>query len=189
MTNQNLALGYSSSDQIELDQGGNSLTVTVDAFVTALSTPFIIFGEFDGTGHRVWELQEADKTESTNSNTVGLGGTKNTYIGEDDSSDYYNGRIAEVIIYTNDLTDDEAERVESYLALKYGLAQSTSTDYVDSAGDTIWDASDNSSYNNDVAGIGRDDDSGLNQIISKACLLYTSPSPRDRTRSRMPSSA
>ena len=25
--------------------------------------------------------------------------------------------------------------------------------------------------------------------ISKACLLYTSPSPRDRTRSRMPSSA
>ena len=25
--------------------------------------------------------------------------------------------------------------------------------------------------------------------IPKACLLYTSPSPRDRTRSRMPSSA
>ena len=27
------------------------------------------------------------------------------------------------------------------------------------------------------------------QWVSKACLLYTSPSPRDRTRSRMPSSA
>ena len=27
------------------------------------------------------------------------------------------------------------------------------------------------------------------QDISSACLLYTSPSPRDRTRSRMPSSA
>ena len=25
--------------------------------------------------------------------------------------------------------------------------------------------------------------------LNKACLLYTSPSPRDRTRSRMPSSA
>ena len=25
--------------------------------------------------------------------------------------------------------------------------------------------------------------------MAKACLLYTSPSPRDRTRSRMPSSA
>ena len=26
-------------------------------------------------------------------------------------------------------------------------------------------------------------------LYSKSCLLYTSPSPRDRTRSRMPSSA
>ena len=29
----------------------------------------------------------------------------------------------------------------------------------------------------------------LADIMAKACLLYTSPSPRDRTRSRMPSSA
>jgi len=28
-----------------------------------------------------------------------------------------------------------------------------------------------------------------NKIIQHTCLLYTSPSPRDRTRSRMPSSA
>ena len=27
------------------------------------------------------------------------------------------------------------------------------------------------------------------RFMSEACLLYTSPSPRDRTRSRMPSSA
>ena len=27
------------------------------------------------------------------------------------------------------------------------------------------------------------------KVIDKVCLLYTSPSPRDRTRSRMPSSA
>ena len=29
----------------------------------------------------------------------------------------------------------------------------------------------------------------VNEMIIKDCLLYTSPSPRDRTRSRMPSSA
>ena len=29
----------------------------------------------------------------------------------------------------------------------------------------------------------------LMKDMDKACLLYTSPSPRDRTRSRMPSSA
>ena len=28
-----------------------------------------------------------------------------------------------------------------------------------------------------------------NQVLDNICLLYTSPSPRDRTRSRMPSSA
>ena len=27
------------------------------------------------------------------------------------------------------------------------------------------------------------------RLLNKDCLLYTSPSPRDRTRSRMPSSA
>ena len=29
----------------------------------------------------------------------------------------------------------------------------------------------------------------LKMILNRICLLYTSPSPRDRTRSRMPSSA
>ena len=29
----------------------------------------------------------------------------------------------------------------------------------------------------------------LHKLLPKSCLLYTSPSPRDRTRSRMPSSA
>ena len=30
---------------------------------------------------------------------------------------------------------------------------------------------------------------GLTRLKMNCCLLYTSPSPRDRTRSRMPSSA
>ena len=29
----------------------------------------------------------------------------------------------------------------------------------------------------------------LDYVLGHGCLLYTSPSPRDRTRSRMPSSA
>ena len=41
-----------------------------------------------------------------------------------------------------------------------------------------------------LAGAKRLADAGLPVIgVPKTCLLYTSPSPRDRTRSRMPSSA
>ena len=32
-------------------------------------------------------------------------------------------------------------------------------------------------------------ESGVVSVTTNVCLLYTSPSPRDRTRSRMPSSA
>ena len=35
----------------------------------------------------------------------------------------------------------------------------------------------------------REDARTFGEILSSGCLLYTSPSPRDRTRSRMPSSA
>ena len=35
----------------------------------------------------------------------------------------------------------------------------------------------------------KDEDEVFFQSLTKNCLLYTSPSPRDRTRSRMPSSA
>ena len=34
-----------------------------------------------------------------------------------------------------------------------------------------------------------DQETGMQRELRYACLLYTSPSPRDRTRSRMPSSA
>ena len=34
-----------------------------------------------------------------------------------------------------------------------------------------------------------DYDKAREMVKGKTCLLYTSPSPRDRTRSRMPSSA
>ena len=40
--------------------------------------------------------------------------------------------------------------------------------------------------------IGRDEGTDIRMsvnAVSRVCLLYTSPSPRDRTRSRMPSSA
>ena len=42
---------------------------------------------------------------------------------------------------------------------------------------------------NSLPEVERKDVIALLEAIYKACLLYTSPSPRDRTSSRMPSSA
>ena len=53
--------------------------------------------------------------------------------------------------------------------MKYGTTLSGgSVDYLDTAGNVIWDSSSNAGYWNDVAGFGRDDDEGLSQTASKS---------------------
>ena len=82
------------------------------------------------------------------------------------------GRIAEVITYSSRKNDaTERTKIESYLGVKYGITlgvNGTSKSYLASDGTVIWDASANAGYNYDIAGIGRDDISKLNQKQSKS---------------------
>ncbi len=72
--------------------------------------------------------------------------------------------VAEVAMYSTDLTAAEVNRIESYLGLKYALTLAHS--YVASDGTTtVYDVA---TYGNDIVGLGRDDGSGLNQKVSKA---------------------
>ncbi len=83
----------------------------------------------------------------------------------------WDGGIAEVIVYTGSITNAERDKIESYLAIKYGVTlgtNGTSQDYVDSDARVIWDQSDNIGYNYNVSGIGKDNISGLNQKQSKS---------------------
>ncbi|NNC46706.1 MAG: choice-of-anchor D domain-containing protein, partial [Winogradskyella sp.] len=89
----------------------------------------------------------------------------------------FEGRIAEIITYSatkNDATDtSERNRIQSYLGIKYGItlapdSNGTTKDYVNSDGTVIWDQSANTGFNNDIAGIGRDDASELNQKQSSS---------------------
>lgn len=86
---------------------------------------------------------------------------------------HFDGQIAELISYSVFPTDAEHNRIQSYLAVKYGITLDnsgggTAGDYTSAGNTTIWDASDYSTYHNDVAGIGRDDTSCLNQKQSKS---------------------
>ncbi|MCL4861818.1 MAG: hypothetical protein KJZ93_20535, partial [Caldilineaceae bacterium] len=80
---------------------------------------------------------------------------------------YWSGPIAEAIAFTRVLTQQERRQVQSYLALKYGVT--LNHNYIASDGSTTsWNVTTNSGYNNDIAGIGRDDTSALNQKQSKS---------------------
>lgn len=90
---------------------------------------------------------------------------------------YLDGRMTEVISYSTPRIALDQQKIQSYLAIKNGVTLhatgSTTTDdlcdvnYIDTAGNIIWNFTSNSGYNYDIAGIGRDDQSILNQKQSK----------------------
>jgi len=82
---------------------------------------------------------------------------------------YGTNRSAEAVCYNRQLTPDEFSRLESYLAVKYGVTLGTAAtpvDYLSSASTVIWTG--DAMYQNNITGIGRDDASGLVQKQSRA---------------------
>ena len=82
---------------------------------------------------------------------------------------FHKGRIAEVVFYNTTLTTAEIQRVESYLAVKYGITLNpngldAANGYVSSAGATIYSRGlTGTTYWNNIIGLGRDDNSALLQ--------------------------
>lgn len=76
------------------------------------------------------------------------------------------GHLGETIIYgAGNLSTTERRRVDSYMAIKYGLTlERVATDhYLGSNGGIVWDGSDNNAYNNNIFGITHDELSALHQ--------------------------
>lgn len=77
------------------------------------------------------------------------------------------GMIGELIAYERDITGDEKERVRSYVAIKYGIT--LAHNYIAANATTIfWDRTANEGYNNNIAGIARDDQGSLYQRQSSS---------------------
>lgn len=114
---------------------------------------------------------------STSTITAGGGMTGDVLMvgyGNAGTSGALPGELQEAVWYTRSLSATERKQVESYLALKYGITlggnagTGSAYNYLSSAGTTVWDKTTNSGYNNDIAGIGRDDASGLTQKQSNS---------------------
>lgn len=99
------------------------------------------------------------------SNTLQIGAKGN-------GTQRFKGLISELIVYNQLLTSDtDLQQIHSYLALKYGITLSANIngDYIASDASTLfWDASDNVGFQNNVAGIARDDNTCLNQVQSRS---------------------
>ncbi len=82
-----------------------------------------------------------------------------------------NGRVAEVISYASRVPDADRSKIETYLAIKYGITlgvNGTSKNYVDSGGSIIWNSTNNAGFNYNISGIGRNVGSDLYQKQSKS---------------------
>ncbi|WPR77758.1 hypothetical protein [Algoriphagus sp. NG3] len=96
-----------------------------------------------------------------------FGDTRFSSNGSDNAG--FIGNIGETIIYgAGNLSEIERRRVDSYLAIKYGitLGRLDALNYLSSAEETVWDGVNNPDYNNNVFGLGRDDIGALSQKIS-----------------------
>jgi hypothetical protein len=147
----------------------NSADVLSSANEFANNSTVLFDGKYTGTQGILSSFGKQQATTSFVHNLTSANATVGAWLGGIDA--WWNGNISEVILYSTNLTALEAQRVNSYLALKYGITldQTTAQNYLASDGTTIfWNGTTNSGYKNNVAGIARDDASGLSQKQSKS---------------------
>ena len=154
------------TDQFQLAANTGSGDLVASGTNSGL-TPVLLNGGYTGPGYRAAINGAAFTTNATSINI-----TNQTFrVGEGGfDGEFYNGQIAELVVYNTNNGPATRNRIESYLGLKYGITldQTVATNYVSSTGGVIWDATTNAGYDGDIFGIGRDDTSGLNQKVSKS---------------------
>lgn len=119
-------------------------------------------------------LNGAPKGTSSVSGPYGMidgGFTFGSTVFSGNGSDNYSisGSLGETIIYgANNLTPAERNKVDAYLAIKYGVTLDTSRSYLSSGSVVVWDNIADKAYYNNVAGIARDTVSDLHQKQSRS---------------------
>ncbi len=112
--------------------------------------------------HRLWGQDQS--TIVINPQEYGVHSNRPFTIGQRHGGGiFYEGDVLEAISYSSRVSDEDLVKIESYLALKYGLTldQNGSQNYVNSVGNSIYDLDPVFTFN--IAGIGRDDASALDQ--------------------------
>ncbi len=149
----------------------NSVSVTT----ANTSTPYsLISFKRNQTEHTI-QTNEGDVNTTTVSPTLPFSATNSPterWVGRRSpsgfcSSDHYDGNISEIIIVRSTVSPNEDKKIQSYLGLKYGLTLSSSLgNYL--ASDGITDLWTFSTHWYDIAGLGEDSGSSLDQRVGKS---------------------
>ncbi|MGY5351378.1 hypothetical protein ACXGQW_02190 [Wenyingzhuangia sp. IMCC45533] len=173
--NQRFRVGYRTDTRASFTQQGVSgnANANIAAYSASNQSPDLFTSSFDGGANRIGLVKQGVLTNGSLANMSPLtqDGSRSTgYIGNGHNlgSHGFNGNISEIIIYTNILSALDEQKIQSYLAIKYGITLPSGVNYLNSVGTVIWDATANSVYHNNIAGIGRDVASNLLQKQSKS---------------------
>ncbi len=119
-TNGNLILSYRNSTTITQSHNNNDINISIPAF----SSGIIRMHSFlfnNSAGKKYW-LNGGDVSDgSDSSQTSFLTSYDNPWIGRY-SNYFYNGDIAEIIIFKKYLSNEERKEVENYLSKKYNIS-------------------------------------------------------------------
>ncbi|MBS1566331.1 MAG: gliding motility-associated C-terminal domain-containing protein, partial [Bacteroidetes bacterium] len=140
-----------------------------------------------GTGAGFRGRYNGDSLALTNTNNTTYNPailTSGLYVGWNGSNELFDGSVAEIITFNTTLADADVNKVESYLAVKYGITLSqqpafgigTNANYTAANGTIFWDAAANAGYGKCITGIARDDSSALLQkqsvSVHDSALVY-----------------
>jgi prepilin-type N-terminal cleavage/methylation domain-containing protein len=116
----NLSLGYEADTTLRTSHYGNDLDYTVSAY--SVPTPTIHTVVFDKiSGKRYW-FNGGSTADGSNSNTTAVSSYANSALGRIFSTSFFNGDLAEVIIFDESLQNRERQAIESYLGKKWKIS-------------------------------------------------------------------
>jgi hypothetical protein len=153
----NTSLGYTSDFTSTYNSPRNNARIT-----TSYGFGSSLLSRRNGTAYSLTNSNKAPFCPGISAGLEVGGNTTNNEF-------FHKGRIAEVIFYNAPLHIDSVRRIETYLAIKYGITLnpnglSTSNGYVSSSGTSVYSqGSTGTTYWNNIIGLARDASSGLLQ--------------------------
>ncbi len=117
--NSNLAIGYRLNGTFTSTQYNNGVNASIPSYGTPIPRIHVVsLSSVSGIGQRYW-LNGILVASNINQNRIfSFAGAA---LGRYATSNFFNGDIGEVIIFTRSLTTDERRSIENYLGKKYNI--------------------------------------------------------------------